>query len=214
MNVKHLISRPTFRSGVFSEYNGTPSHVVLLGAAVNTYIRSGLCLWIRAQKAKPSRKDVVMLVIDTSRYPSHWILHHCWSAFTAAMVQMRLNHGRLLESWNLLFPKWWRQSGTLNAGGFLAFSHPHTHTTLISPSAAVEKSLKLLRRSVMTSSSWVEFKVRDFKTLPSLIADDDIMVLSNQSRALFSFLKKWVRWCLNISFWSTLLSSLQKYSYY
>lgn len=61
-----------------------------------TYINSGLCLWIRAQNAKPSRKDVVMLVIDTSRYPSHWILHHCWSAFTAAMVRMRFNPGLVL----------------------------------------------------------------------------------------------------------------------
>jgi len=58
-----------------------------------TYINSGLCLWIRAQKAKPSRNDVVMLVIDTSRYPAHWILHHCWSAFTADMVRLRINTG-------------------------------------------------------------------------------------------------------------------------
>lgn len=34
---------------------------------LSTYMRSGLCLWMRAQKAMPSLKDVVMLVMDTSR---------------------------------------------------------------------------------------------------------------------------------------------------
>lgn len=52
----------------------------------NTHIRSGRCLCSMAQKASPSRKDVVMFVTLTSRYPSHCCLHHCWSALIAAIL--------------------------------------------------------------------------------------------------------------------------------
>jgi len=49
-------------------------------------MRSGLNLWIRAQKASPSLKDVLMLLMVTSLYPSHWFLHHCWRALIAAIL--------------------------------------------------------------------------------------------------------------------------------
>lgn len=52
----------------------------------NTYMRSGLYLCMSAQKAIPFLNDVVMLVMATSLYPSHCVLHHCSRALMAAIV--------------------------------------------------------------------------------------------------------------------------------
>lgn len=62
------------------------TNIHVLSGSCYTHMSSGLCLWMRAQKARPSLKDVVMLVMDTSRYPSHWTRHHCCRALTADMT--------------------------------------------------------------------------------------------------------------------------------
>lgn len=57
----------------------------------NTYIRSGLNLWIMAQNASPLFHDAAISRTSTSLYPSAIFLHHNCKFFTFVIAMVNLS---------------------------------------------------------------------------------------------------------------------------